>query len=630
MKFHIFLLFLFYCQSLAKTNSKSSVIDDVYDVKELKKIFRTKNNVLVLYVSGSKETQSTRKIFREAAEVIKGQGSMILIDCSHSEAKKLCKKMKVTPTPVALKHYKDGDLHKDYDRQVTVTSIANFMRDPGGDLPWEEDPIGADVYHIQDAAALGKYLKRETKPVMVMFYAPWCGYCKQLKPDYSEAATELKSSGHVLAAIDVNRPENSVIRKQYNITGFPTLLYYENAQFKYVYEGDNNKAAIVSFMKNPTAPPLVKPKEADWASETTSEIVHLTSTSFEPALIDEKSVLVMFYAPWCGHCKRMKPEYEKAALVMKEKKISGVLAALDATKEAEIGSRFNVKGYPTVKYFVNGEFKFDVNVRDADKIVEFMKNPSEPPPPPPPEKPWKEEPSHVVHLDDSNFKTFLKKKKHVLVMFYAPWCGHCKKAKPEFVTAADHFKDDIRVELAAIDCTEFPSTCSSYSVRGYPTIIYFNYLKSTKDYQGGRTSSDFIKFLSDPDAPEEVPAAQPFGTYPGSEHVLILSDSDFDVKIKAYKRALVMFYAPWCGHCTKMKADLSLAAERLAKENSGAVIAAVDATIHRKLSKQFDIAGFPTIKYFENGVFKTEYNGKRISEDLYNYVKSGGTTKDEL
>lgn len=46
---------------------------------------------------------------------------------------------------------------------------------------------------------------------------------------------------------------------------------------------------------------------------------------------------------------------------------------MDATKESEIGSQFGVKGYPTVKYFVNGEFKFDVNVRDAEKIVEFMK-----------------------------------------------------------------------------------------------------------------------------------------------------------------------------------------------------------------------------------------------------------------
>lgn len=131
---------------------------------------------------------------------------------------------------------------------------------------------------------------------MVMFYAPWCGFCKQMKPDYSLAATEMKNKA-VLAAIDVNRPENSAIRKLYNITGFPTLLYYELGVKKQVYEGENNKEAIVSFLQNPNAPPKQKPKEVDWAADTTSEIVHLTTTNFEPALKDEKSVLVMFYAP---------------------------------------------------------------------------------------------------------------------------------------------------------------------------------------------------------------------------------------------------------------------------------------------------------------------------------------------
>lgn len=134
------------------------------------------------------------------------------------------------------------------------------------------------------------------KPVLVMFYAPWCKFCKILKPEYSAAATELKGK-YVLAALDVNRPENAIARKTYNISGFPTLLYFDGGKMKYTFEGENNKGGIVAFMNDPTAPP-VKPKDEDWAADSTSEIVHLTASSFEPALKEEKSVLVMFYAPW--------------------------------------------------------------------------------------------------------------------------------------------------------------------------------------------------------------------------------------------------------------------------------------------------------------------------------------------
>lgn len=59
--------------------------------------------------------------------------------------------MKIFPQPFVIKHYKDGDYNKDYDRQIVETSILNFMKDPTGDLPWEEDPTGADVLHIKDA-----------------------------------------------------------------------------------------------------------------------------------------------------------------------------------------------------------------------------------------------------------------------------------------------------------------------------------------------------------------------------------------------------------------------------------------------------------------------------------------------
>lgn len=182
----------------------------------------------------------------------------------------------------------------------------------------------------------------------------------------------------------------------------------------------------------------------------------------------------------------MKPEYEKAAVMMREEKLPGILAAIDATKEQGIGAKFNVKGYPTVKFFSFGQFKFDVNVRDAEKIIEFMKNPSEPPPSPPPEAQWEDEETNVMHLDDVNFKTYLKKKKHALVMFYAPWCGHCKRAKPEFNKASDFFKDDPRIGLAAVDCTKHKAVCSAHSIKGFPTIKYFNYLKTVREYSGGR------------------------------------------------------------------------------------------------------------------------------------------------
>lgn len=68
-------------------------------------------------------------------------------------------------------------------------------------------------------------------------------------------------------------------------------------------------------------------------------------------------------------------------------------------------------------------------------------------------------------------------------------CGHCKKAKPEYEAAAEAFKDDPRIELAAVDCTKHNPVCSAYSVKGFPTFKYFSYLKTVRDYDGGRTVS---------------------------------------------------------------------------------------------------------------------------------------------
>ena len=73
-----------------------------------------------------------------------------MISIYFRDGKKLCKKNKVETSSSTLKHYKDGDFHKDYDRRETVQSMITFLRDPSGDLPWDEDEQGADVFHIND------------------------------------------------------------------------------------------------------------------------------------------------------------------------------------------------------------------------------------------------------------------------------------------------------------------------------------------------------------------------------------------------------------------------------------------------------------------------------------------------
>uniref|UniRef100_A0A0A9YNZ9 Protein disulfide-isomerase A5 n=2 Tax=Lygus hesperus TaxID=30085 RepID=A0A0A9YNZ9_LYGHE len=621
------------CLVESKQNAKSNAVLEVSDTKEWKKILRTKTNVLALFVTQPKQSNAAIKIFNEAAEQVKGQGTMIFVECTGG-TNKLCKQLKATAEPYTLRHYKNGEFHKVYDRKEAVTSIVNFMRDPTGDVPWDEDESIGDVVHLPDVLALVKLLKKETKPVMIMFYAPWCGFCKKLKPDYSAAAAELKDTA-VLAAIDVNRPENNAVRGTFNITGFPTLLYFKNGIVQYTYEGNNKKEDIVRFMKDPSSKP---PKEEDWA-DAENDVIHLTSENFNETLKDYSSVIVMFYAPWCGHCKMLKPKYEKAATELISQKINGVLAAVDVTKYPDVGKLFDVKGYPTLKYFKKGEFLWDVaTLREADALVSFMKNPSKPAPPPPPEPEWETEPSEVIHLTLDTFKSTLKKKKHALVMFYAPWCGHCKRAKPEFTAAADFFVESSKVALAALDCTKHNSICKAVGVEGYPTFKYFNYYdKDMKDYNGGRQKSDFINFLSSletsssnidnsiSDSEKHSAGSKVNAEDKNLKNAINLKDVDFPANMEKHSLMMVLF------HDDTPPSELAKTEFLKAADSAKNVaMGVVNSSFNKKITKQFDITRFPSIKIFRRGKFVADYSGSMQSEKMLNFARSYVSKKDEL
>uniref|UniRef100_A0A672NSZ8 DnaJ homolog subfamily C member 10 n=1 Tax=Sinocyclocheilus grahami TaxID=75366 RepID=A0A672NSZ8_SINGR len=295
----------------------------------------------------------------------------------------------------------------------------------------------------------------EKDPWLVDFFAPWCPPCRALLPELRKASIQLFGQLK-FGTLDCTVHER--LCNTYNIHAYPTTVIFNKSSI-HEYEGHHSADGILEFIED-----LVNPVVVTLIPESFQELVKRRKSS--------ETWMVDFYAPWCGPCQALLPEWRRMARML-----SGIVnvGTVDCQKHHSFCQGENVRAYPEIRLFPQNSNRRDQYQsyngwhRDAFSL-----------------KTWalSSLPRASVDLSPEDFKRkVLGGKDHWVLDFYAPWCGPCQQFAPEFEVLARMTKGTVRA--GKVDCQEHYQTCQSAGIKDYPSVRFYPHLGTTRRVQGG-------------------------------------------------------------------------------------------------------------------------------------------------
>ncbi|KAL1491528.1 hypothetical protein ABEB36_012112 [Hypothenemus hampei] len=352
-----------------------------------------------------------------------------LIHCGKSSG--LCSALHIVryPTWCIIKRGGAFEVHQGRD---VLHEVATFARDSSKSTNLQAlSP--ADFNNI----------KNEGSAWYIDWYAPWCPPCKRLTPELRKASQHFEPEILQFGTIDCTLHRDLCARE--SIKSYPTMMLYNGSNVQR-FLGTPNEAGIVDFIKD-----ILNPV-----------VLNLDENNFNLLARKPKNELwvVDFYAPWCGPCQHLAPQYRAFAKSVAE--FSNIIVAqVDCVANGALCDYQNIRGYPTIRlYPLDSQGLSSMAIFNGQRDAISLKR-------------WVLSflPSKVETLTETQFKDeILTKKFHLpwLIDFYAPWCGHCVHFEPEFRIVAQKLDGIIR--SAKIDCEAHRIFCGYQRVTGYPTV----------------------------------------------------------------------------------------------------------------------------------------------------------------
>ena len=168
---------------------------------------------------------------------------------------------------------------------------------------------------------------------------------------------------------------------------------------------------------------------------------------------------------------------------------------------------------------------------------------------------------NIITLDNSNFTDYIEKNKPIVVLFYAPWCGHCQAFAPEYSKLADKLVEEkSNLKVAKLDAIANEDTGKAQKIMGFPTIRFY-YENTTFDYNhGDRTIEAILKYYDKKvnGGYKEFKTVKEVEEYTEKEPFVLLATKKMNMFIEASKKIENAEFA-YCGEkeCVdKYKSDI--------------------------------------------------------------------------
>ncbi|CAE7469668.1 unnamed protein product [Symbiodinium natans] len=446
----------------------------------------------------------------------------------------------------------------------------------------------------------------------VEFYAPWCGHCKKLVPEWERTAELCQDDGILVAKVD--SIAEKALAQQHEVQSFPTLrLFRGSPKVSVKYEGPRTAAKMAEWAKGKQNEQLVQrlPVSADeiasWSSQKPVAVLGLLEG------VVESSVLLQVL--------------EDASFALNPSNAAGevpvgIVESASPALLKSLGS--GDKKLPCVALLRSFDFE--------EKVLVFT-----------PQSSWpnsfeslmawiasKRVPALIPGSEQTE-KFFLQDidPGNGLVLYF----GEDEKLRRDLHELAVSFRKDQKLKWVHLKKGQFSESLGKnvgLTPADFPEVAIWEFGESEDADKVYRLSQQSSHTALTRDAVQAFVENWQQGQLSAEKDpvVSVTSDTFDSLVINNDKDVLVEFYAPWCGHCKALAPEYKLVAQHYAQDD-GVAIVKMDATQYKHSSA--DIKSYPTLKLYAKGKKHSpidgEFKSTRTKDGILAFIEQHRATK---